>query len=143
MRKLLAVALLCAPLLGGCQAVNNTIQAISTVASINVEQPVTPEIRRTLHLSYQALQVAGINYLALRQCRGSEPAFPAGSCYRHSVGLAIQVADRRAAAAIATLDRWAIANPRLDARALISGATEAIAGFKAVFATQGIPTPGA
>lgn len=116
--------------LGGCQ----TVQAIGTIVSLNVPNPVTQQRLAQVHYSYDILLIGAQHYWNGEdaQHRPISPGLPAcrtgtpQPCAKRAVVVPLQAAVRNASSSVNDLDRWVRDHPNVDASALIDAATTAI-----------------
>lgn len=127
--------------LAGCGTFLNAVQTVGTAVSTSTANPITPAVRQKAHLTYEVLLTAAVSYRSMRQCKASEAAFPANDCYRRSIVVDMQVANRKVAAALASLDNWAVAHPTLDGSAYLSAFMVAVGQYKAIFKQAGATLP--
>lgn len=138
----LCAGLMAAPM-AGCASVQGLVSAATQLATLNVDQPVTPIVRERFHLTYRLFLTAAVEYRSLPQCRASQTATIAEPCYRRAVVVRLQALDLKAKRALANLDAWAVRNPTLNGAAVIDAAKSAFSEWQSIFQSEGIRVPAA
>lgn len=121
-------------LLPGCQSLGAAVNAVTTVANLNVENPVTPARVFQLRAAYDAAFLApAVAYRELRRCAPGETFIP-HACSTVDGIRRLQRVDIAAERALDRLEAFVRRNPRLNAVSLFQAAEEAVDTAQAAIA---------
>ncbi len=138
--RIVAAIALVALSLGGCAGMTEKFQALRTVASLDIKNPVSGATMDQVETGYGIALAAAVaytdRYRAGHRCTTARLESATNLCARRSIVEKLQRADLRAQDAIARAKAFIERNPRLNAGSLIDAAHTAVAAFRAAAPAQ-------
>jgi hypothetical protein len=125
--------------LGGCAGLGDMLGMLSTIATLNVKNPVSGTTIASVESGYGIALAASVAYADRyregHRCTKTSLESATNLCSRRSIVEKLQAADLKAQDAIADAKAFIARNPTLNAGAAIDAAQTAVAAFRRLTAS--------